>query len=260
MFVIACESGSGDSNSTDPVSTISTSVGGDGDGDGTGGNPINRVCDPSTPVECELAEGICCSDDPAAVLLSDLDAMVIPLYDNRDGLGTPMFSGSNNSLSRWGLCVGPSSIPTDNRLIDPGAIGCPVPCNPEWSASDVATICDGDRICCQSLELESEDCGLDPALGDGGCWRPVTGADIIGLGGIDASNWASTSHATHQDPNGDGCQAFASDNLQLLACFERLTVANRRGFCTEATSCPYAGPDYVDACEQLNLDEGRTGC
>ncbi len=131
-------------------------------------------------------------------------------------------------------------------------------------------------MCCQTVELEPEDCVLDPTLGDAGCWRSVNGRDIEGLGGsvgLDATTWASDSHATHQDPNGTNCQTFVggippavldamglTSTEVLIACFLRLGVANSRGLWTQAASCPLAAPDYIDACEQRNLDEGRIGC
>ena len=112
------------------------------------------------------------------------------------------------------------------------------------------------------------------ALGDGGCWRPVTGDDIVGLGGLDATDWASTAHATHQDPSGISCQLFAqgvpADVLDknglttqdvLLACYHRLSVANQHGYCVFGVNvCPMAAPSFIDACEQINLDESRSGC
>jgi hypothetical protein len=54
-----------------------------------------------------------------------------------------------------------------------------------------------------------------------------------------------------------------SEQELLLACYRRLTVADQRGWCSNSIgldACPYAGPTYVDACEQRNLDEGRDGC
>ena len=48
------------------------------------------------------------------------------------------------------------------------------------------------------------------------------------------------------------------------ACFNALTVANQRGLCLAVSEsvqfCPLAQQTYIDACEQLNLQEGRTGC
>lgn len=239
-------------------------------GSETGGDTIGLQCDPSTDTACEAAGGKCCSDDPTALLLADLDAQVTPLYEGGGGTGLPVFSGGNNALSRWGSC----QLSTPNGLSESPVEGCPIPCNPRWTATEVVQVCGPNRVCCQTVELEPEDCVLDPDLGDAGCHRPVTGYDIMGLGGLDATNWGAMAHATHQDPNGPGCEAFASSIPQevldqsgvtqqdvLVACFRRLGVANTRGLCMDgAMVCPYADPSYIDPCEQRNADEGRTGC
>ncbi|MCA9684916.1 MAG: hypothetical protein KC457_22225, partial [Myxococcales bacterium] len=188
--------------------------------------------------------------------------------------GTPLFSGGNNPLSRLGSCVAEDWLPPSNALADINAKGCPVPCNPTWGSSDVQDVCGSSAACCQVRPLETKDCVFDPALGDGGCWRPVTGDDIVGLGGLDATDWASTAHATHQDPSGISCQLFAqgvpADVLDknglttqdvLLACYHRLSVANQHGYCVFGVNvCPMAAPSFIDACEQINLDESRSGC
>ena len=246
---------------------------GDGETGDDDGDPIGLSCDPSDAQACELAGGLCCSDDPAALLLDDLEAQVTPAYLNRGGDGTPIFSGGNNALRRWGQCVAEGSVPDSDALVEAPAAGCPIPCNPTWSASDVAEICGSNRVCCQTVELEPADCVLDPGLGDAGCWRPVAGNDITGLGGIDATDWSASDHATHQDPSGLGCQSFvagipadvlsANDVTEtevLVACFRRLGVANLRGLCTAAASCPMTDPNDDDACEQINMNEGRVGC
>jgi hypothetical protein len=52
-------------------------------------------------------------------------------------------------------------------------------------------------------------------------------------------------------------------NAVLIECYRRLTVANQRGSCFDALeldSCPFDASDDIDACEQQNLDNGRTGC
>jgi hypothetical protein len=255
----------------EPPSELQTSEsesGGDGDGD-----PIGLVCDPSSPAACESADGLCCSDDPAAVLLDDLDAQVTPQYQGGAGEGTPLFSGGNNPRSRWGLCVAAGSVPDSYSLDEVNAQGCPVPCNPHWDAADVQLICGSGRVCCQTVELGPEDCALDPDLGDSGCWRPVTGNDVVGLGGLDSTNWSSMDHATHQDQSGIGCQQFASgvppevladlgltDQDVFIACVRRLGVADSRGLCMANVTCPFAAPSYRDACEQQNDLEARTGC
>jgi hypothetical protein len=229
-------------------------------------------CDPSNP-NCptdKFASGgsgkyVCCSDDAAAMDLMDPTAPVLPEYMGGQGTGTPLFSGPQNNLSTSGFCIDLSVVPLSAAIQDPGSgQGCPLPCNPTWSAADVADVCGGGTVCCQTQELGELDCGLDPALGDMGCWRPVTGGDIMGLsGGLDVSNWSSSDHDTHQDPNGKGCLAFiaaAGGNTEARdECFRRLSVANQRGFCQSGV-CPLTDPAYIDACEAKNQVEGRTNC
>lgn len=220
-------------------------------------------CKPNDP-QCPSEGGgpyLCCSDDPAAIDLDDITATVTPQYNGGpgNGVGTPLFSGTNNALSDSGYCVEAVA-----GLFDQGAVGCPIPCNPRWGSAELSAVCGGGTVCCQTVELEPEDCGFDPDMGDGGCWRPVTGADINGLGGIDASDWGRSDHATHQDPGGKGCSQFVAaaggdDNL-LRECYRRLSVADQRGFCLGAEFCPLSDPAYRDACEQLNDAEGRSGC
>jgi hypothetical protein len=236
--------------------------------------PFVVRCDPSAEDACAtFGDVACCSDDPTAILLSpeNLDDAVTPLYQGRGGEGTPVFSGGNNPLSRWGYCLVEETAPT-LALFDVNAEGCRAPCNPTWSANDITAVCGASALCCQTVELEPEDCVLDPNLGDAGCFRPVNGTDIMGLGTTNLTNWASTSHATHQDPSGLNCGTFANGlppdlgidpNDVLTACFRRLTVADQRGSCfalSELASCPYAAPNYVDACEQQNADNQLTGC
>ena len=265
--------------------------GGDGDSTetetetGSGGipgaaDPLVDRCNPSLPLEqtacAEFIEPhLCCSDDPAALDLGDLTAYVTPAYQGRGGEGTPLFSATNNPLSQSGVCV-IDAVPQSSALSEVNAQGCPVPCNPQWAASDIEAVCGSNQLCCQFQELEPEDCGFDPNLGDAGCFRPVTGDDIQGFGGLDASDWSSSAHATHQDPGGLGCLSWvmavpadvlADNGLDssevLLACYRRLTVANQRGLCLGSSggiACPYAQPDYIDACEQLNNETGLSGC
>jgi hypothetical protein len=156
-------------------------------------------------------------------------------------------------------------------LADINAVGCPVPCNPLWSASQIVEICGPGALCCQAQALEPEDCAFDPTLGDAGCWRPVTGADISGLGGADASDWSPDDHATHQDPGGTSCELFVASvpqdvfdakgitiNDLLLACFVRLSVADQRGYCQafDGSNCTV----FPDPCAPINAAEMRTGC
>ncbi len=104
----------------------------------------------------------------------------------------------------------------------------------------------------------------------------MTGADIVGLGGADATSWGIDEHATHQDPEGANCELFVEGipdsvleiygiaSLELLsACRRRLTVANRRGWCGNSLgveACPDVAPGSVDACEQLNFEQGLDDC
>ncbi|MFV8749058.1 hypothetical protein ACNOYE_00745 [Nannocystaceae bacterium ST9] len=233
-------------------------------------------CSPRQAERCP--EGyVCCSDDPAAIDLADLDADVLPKYQGREGKGVPIFSAGNDSLGVSGLCIAEGSVPPQAALTDAGAQACPIPCNPNWADADVTAVCGDDTMCCQTLELEPEDCVLDPSLGDAGCFRPVGGEDIEGLGGLDATRWASSEHATHQDPGGRGCARFVAgvppevlyaegldaDELER-ACLRRLGVADSRGFCLgkspAASTCPLEDPSYRDACEQLDDELGHTGC
>jgi hypothetical protein len=224
-------------------------------------------CDPANPA-CPDKYGsggpyVCCSDDAAAIDLSDPGAAVLPAYIGKSGTGTPLFSGPNNHLSRSGFCIDSTKVPPSAAIQDAGSgQGCPLPCNPTWSSSDVATVCGGGTVCCQTVEIGEQDCGFDPALGDAGCWRPITGNDIEGFGGLDVSNWSPSKHDTHQDPSGRSCQDFvaaAGDEAALNQCFRRLSVANQRGFCQSGT-CPLTAPGYRDACERKNDAEGKTGC
>ncbi|WP_146158577.1 hypothetical protein [Enhygromyxa salina] len=219
----------------------------------------------------------CCSDDPAALLLSNLGATVTPDYQGRGGDGTPLFSGGNNPLSKSGMCVKVGSVPPALALADINAQGCPVPCNPNWGSGDLADVCGAGTICCQTTELEPEDCVLDLDMGDNGCYRPVTGTDIMGTGSsTNLTNWGGTKHKTHQDPSGTNCEVFvqglppsvlSSNNISsadvLRACYHRLTVADQRGFCLgggPGVFCPLAQPNYRDACEQLNDQAFLQGC
>ncbi len=230
-------------------------------------------CDPSNPA-CPTKYGsgtyVCCSDDPAAIDIDTLDS-ALPTYGG--GTGIPLFSSATNSLSSSGFCIDTTQVPLDAAVGEPGdGTACPKPCNPTWAPADITTVCGAGTSCCASVEIQELDCGFDTSLGDAGCWRPVTGGDIMGLGGVDASDWSSSDHATHQDPGGGGCEQFVTANGAALmmagvslqdaqiACFRQLTVANQRGFCQGPMDCPLANPAYRDACEQRNDREGLTGC
>ncbi|HLT37260.1 MAG TPA: hypothetical protein VK034_13295 [Enhygromyxa sp.] len=222
---------------------------------------------------------ICCSDDPAALLITanGFDDLVTPKYQGRGGTGNPIFSGGNNPLSKSGMCVKEGSVPVTGALADLNAQGCPIPCNPTWQPEDISAVCGPQTICCQTVELEPEDCVFDTTVGSaGGCWRPATGFDIENVGTQNLTNWGGTAHKTHQDPSGTNCQTFVqgipatvlgeaglSQQQVLQQCYRRLTVANQRGFCLGGAGvnfCPLAQPTYRDACEQKNDIEGRTGC
>jgi hypothetical protein len=203
------------------------------------------------------------------------EADVLPSWAG--GSATPIFSGENNEQSRYGRCVDLGRVDGPALEIEGPANGCPVPCNPTWDPTRIGEVCGDDAFCCQTDEVGELDCVFDPALGAGGCWRPVAGYDIETLGGLEATNWGNSSHATHQDPRALHCQDFInalepgsspfSTSELLRACYRRLTVANQRGLCTAAQGetdvaavCGLANPDHRDACEQRNDDEGLTGC
>jgi hypothetical protein len=240
-------------------------------------------CSPASGSEACPTEGKsvyqCCSDDPAALLLTEtgIDDFVTPDYQGRGGEGTPLFSAGNNPLSKSGMCIEVGSVAPAFALADPNAQGCPVPCNPTWSATDIAAVCGAGTFCCQTTELDPLDCVFDPDMGDSGCFRPVTGNDIGTVGTTNLSSWAGTEHATHQDPSGLNCEVFVAgltgtnvlsqNNLTqaqvLEECYRRLTVSNQRGFCIGGpgvAGCPLAQAGYIDACEQQNVNNFLTGC
>jgi hypothetical protein len=166
---------------------------------------------------------------------------------NIAGGATALFSGVNNQLGTSGMCVNLEELPSASGLQEPQAFGCPIPCNPTWGEGDIVTVCGSNRVCCQTVELEPEDCVLDA-----GTWRPVSGADIPAL-----SEWRPGQHETHQDPGGQGCQTFAGQagGSQYLDCVAQLSVADQRGYCMRLEpdqQCPTRQEMYVDACAALN--------
>jgi hypothetical protein len=233
-------------------------------------------CQPSGEAPQYPEEYVCCSDDPAALELANLDADSLPAYEGRGGSGVPLFSGTRNFASESGMCVHQGSVPPAGALTEAVVQGCPIPCNPSWSNEDLAVVCGPDTLCCQTVELDVADCVLDPALGSSGCWRPAHGGDIEGLGGLEATGWTAAEHVTLQDPGGLDCQKFVAgltDDLLdtfaverdavMRACLRRLSVADQRGFClggANDNSCPFAQSSYRDACEQRNDAEARVGC
>jgi hypothetical protein len=219
----------------------------DADADTVAGGPLGALGfpPPCSPRASGGGTWTCCSDDPAA------QGGELPAYEGKgiDGT-TPIFSGGNNAIGTSGLCVRTSDIPVGSGLLEPQAANCPIPCNPTWDAGSIATVCGGNRVCCQTQELQPEDCILD-----GDVWRPVTGEDI-GNG----TDWANNRHATHQDPGGVGCNVFAGGSGQgnpaWVDCIAQLTVADQRGYCMAlqpGQACPAAVPGYLDACMQINM-------
>ncbi len=215
-------------------------------------------CDPKQGGDACPEGFICCSDDPTA--MGSGNALTLPAYlgKNVSNGGEPVFSGLNNELSRQGLCIDVAAGSGDPVLMETGVTGCAVPCNPKWSGAEVDAVCGQNTICCQTEELGEKDCVLD---GNTGCYRPAAGTDI---GTND--NWGSSAHDTHQDPGGKGCEQFAAgDNSKKTACYDLLNVADSRGVCLTVIpnvveACPLAKGSYIDACEQRNIAEGKTGC
>ena len=98
----------------------------------------------------------CCSDDPAA------PGGALPAYTGFGGGDeAPLFADDNNDLGAWGLCVDTSMIPAGSGLFGPAADNCPVPCDPTWDAASVEEICGPARVCCQTQQLQPEDCVLE---------------------------------------------------------------------------------------------------
>jgi hypothetical protein len=191
----------------------------------------------------------CCSDDPTA------EGSALPNYQGKNiaGSATPFFSGANNGLGTSGMCVKTADIPAGSGLLEPLALNCPVPCNPKWDDAGVEAVCGPSRVCCQTRELQPEDCVLD-----GDVWRPATGFDIGNAAVTPPTAWAPGDHATHQDPGGTGCLTFAGGqaNDAFNDCVFNLTVADQRGFCMAlgpGQLCPHDQPDYLDACEQIQM-------
>lgn len=224
-------------------------------------------CNPSQTDACPDGY-ICCSDDPSAMKGTDVIG-ILPEFQNRpvgsDG-GVPIFAGNNNALSTKGMCVEDGALPPGAGLIEPPALGCPVPCNPRWGDEDTAKVCGPNSICCQTVEITAQDCVFD------GCWRPADGSDVNdpGVQGLNfppgtGDPWNATTHDTHQDPGGGQCTAFSlGDPDAKNACFSALTVADQRGFCLSVMppnvlQCPLDVAGYIDACEQLNIQDGLCG-
>jgi hypothetical protein len=251
------DTGSGSGTAADPTQDEGVSVDesgggpsgacGVGDTELIGGGPPGPLgfpppCNPS--VDPGTNGYRCCSDDPAA------NDGQLPAYEGKGIVGgPPLFSGANNDLSDFGMCVDVTQI-AGQGLVEANAADCPIPCNPTWPESSIDEVCGPSRVCCQTVELGPRDCVVDASTG---LYRPVTGDDIGTL-----SVWRPADHQTHQDPNGTTCLALAggdSASQAFQSCVRALTVADQRGFCMAlgaGQSCPHAQPSYVDACEQLN--------
>jgi hypothetical protein len=237
---------------------------------------VALACTPEEPeTTCDPSAGgcssgyVCCSDDPAALDLSDdfthISEFVTPMYVGGGGRGTPLFSGLNNAFSKRGMCVKEGEVGEDRDL--DGAPGCPIPCNPHWDDGDVLSVCGPDALCCRHVELEANDCVLDDALG---CVRPVTGNDVLDGGVTPPTNWSALAHSTHQDPGptaADGaCRSFidsvpgAPADTLFNECIRRLTVADARAFCVELEGVVKACPAAGDACQAFAAEQGLPAC
>jgi len=254
---VETETGDGSGTSGDPSESASASadetgapsgVCGEFDTELIGGGPPGPLGYPEgcSPISDPGVNGYrCCSDDPAAIggAPPDYQGKNIPNAD------TPYFSGNNNDLSNTGQCVRVTDI-AGQGLLEMAATDCPIPCNPAWAADIIDDVCGPARVCCQTRELQPEDCIIDP---DTGLHRPVNGNDIGA-----SSMWRPSDHATHQDPNGSACLALAGGEVSSSAfqdCVRQLSVADQRGFCMALGAgqlCPGEQPSYMDACEILN--------
>jgi len=205
---------------------------------------VSFRCNPQQDDNCPETH-FCCSDDPAAV------GGALPNYSGKGiaGADTPYFSGDNNGLGTSGMCVRVDDI-AGQGLIEFAAANCPIPCNPSWDEGQIDEVCGQARVCCQTVELEPEDCVIDSSTN---MFRPVNGDDI----GV-STMWRPADHATHQDPNGSSCLALAGGNASSAVfqdCVRQLSVADQRGFCmalSAGQSCPTDQPTFIDACTQLN--------
>jgi len=199
-------------------------------------------CNPRQEDACPDTH-FCCSDDPAAEMGNK------PNYVGKnisDPVGMPYFSGANNGLGTSGMCVRVDDI-QGQGLTDIAAANCPIPCNPTWEADWIVDVCGPARVCCQTVALEQADCVTD----DDGTSRAVNGGDI----GTKTA-WRPGDHATHQDPNGDGCLGLAQGDTKSAVfqdCVRQLSVADQRGFCMAlgaGQTCPADQPTFIDVCAQ----------
>src|SRR6185295_20290334 len=68
-------------------------------------------CRPSKP-DCpnDDADYRCCSDDPTAIDLADLDGLGLPAYEGRGGTGMPVYSDVRNDAGDSGMCIKIGSV------------------------------------------------------------------------------------------------------------------------------------------------------
>jgi hypothetical protein len=237
LFVGACtdrKAGEGDESETGTgnAEDLTTATPTTGELDNPSG-----FCSPvaQNPAVCPQ-DYICCSDDPATTQGR------LPNYfngKNDEVYGVPIFSGANNALSYSGQCVEVGGFSS------PFGSGCPVPCNPTWTAAENQTICGAAAVCCPFQTVDSGQ-GLRARPGDQqvavGAGQRHSGAHPMG----------GDPHTTNQDPNGTSCNLFATPgggplDLEALAdCYAQLTVADQRGFCYFDCPC------YEDLCDQKN--------
>jgi hypothetical protein len=191
----------------------------------------------------------CCSDDPTTA-----DG-AIPAYANKSVEGsTPLFADAANDQGDSGMCVRTEDIPSGSGLLDPRARNCPIPCNPTWGDTELASVCGEARVCCQTVELHEDDCVRDA---DTNLMRPADGRDA--LASLDGgTRWNPTRDSTHQDPHFDVCAAHAGDRTgpEFLECISHLTTANQRGYCMSLQPgqvCP-TEPEtgYRSVCDEMN--------
>lgn len=239
---------------------------------------ISFRCNPVKDGGDACPEGFqCCSDDPTAYDGTAGAAVgVLPDYSMNFPSGRqPIFSAANNALSSTGMCISDGVredlLDAAGGLTQPAALGCPIPCNPGWDATEVGQVCGANSLCCQTVEMDATDCVFDS---NAQCFRPASGAEIQADGvqkvdsdgtPVGAVNWAPGDHDTMQDPGGTNCTSFAAgDTAKRNACFRALNVANARGFCLQrsatVTACPLASAAYIDPCEELNTANGFSGC
>lgn len=162
-----------------------------------------------------------------------------------------MFAGASNDLGSSGMCVRTEDIPGTAGL---RPYNCPIPCNPTWAEAEVGVVCGSGYACCQTVELDADDCVRDETTG---LWRPADGRDA--LASLDGgTRWNPTTSSTHQDPVFDVCAKHADSRTGdvFRTCVAQLTTANQRGYCMHIApgqECP-GDPDagYRSVCDEMN--------